>query len=269
MIRGAVLGKPISHSLSPLLHTTAYQELGVGATYEKIEVSSGDLVSFLNGLDDSWNAFSLTMPLKEEVLEVADHLSELALRIKSANTLHRVDQEWFATSTDIDGFRNSLLMHEINFSSHVVIIGAGATARAAAAACDGTAAHITVINRSTARTADMQKSVVESPISFVDWSNCSIINNADLVINTTPGHAADILISDLSANISTTYFESLYNPWPTQLAEQWSARGGQVIDGLDLLIHQALVQIEMFSGQEFDRQSMYSLLRTVGVNALK
>lgn len=83
------MGSPISHSLSPLLHNTAYAQLGLSASYEAIEVKANSLAKFMDERDVTWTGFSLTMPLKEEVIEYAKHVDHLAQRIHSANTLYK------------------------------------------------------------------------------------------------------------------------------------------------------------------------------------
>jgi len=267
MIKAAVLGSPISHSLSPLLHNTAYAQLGLSASYEAIEVKAHSLAQFMDERDATWTGFSLTMPLKEEVIAYAMHVDDLALRINSANTLYKKAGEWHATSTDVIGFSKSLEMHKVEIKGHVVILGAGATARAAAAACDSSQTQITVINRSLARVQAMSDAVIESELSFLDWGDLSVLDDADLVISTAPAGVTDSI--DLPARTSAPYFEALYKPWPTTASAKWASGGGGVIDGLDLLIHQAIAQIAIFSGADFDSALMYSKLREVGLAALK
>ena len=260
--RAAVLGSPIAHSLSPALHNAAYLALGIEGKYDAVEVKGDELKGFIDQVrktDANWIGFSLTMPLKEEILKVADKIDPLAAQISSANTLVPTIDGWYATSTDVSGFIWALAQHEITDSNSVQIIGAGGTARAAAAAVDAPGRKITVINRNPEREAAMREAISLAEVNFVDWSNVQL--DTDLVINTTPKGVADQLASG-----NGVLFESLYNPWPTVLASKWD---GKVIDGLDLLIHQAIDQIHLMTGFVIDRKLMYQLLRAAGEAELK
>ena len=260
--RAAVLGSPIAHSLSPALHNAAYLALGIEGKYDAVEVKNGELQEFIDQVrktDANWIGFSLTMPLKEEILTVADKIDPLAAQIHSANTLIPTIDGWYATSTDVSGFIWTLAQHEITDFKSVQIIGAGGTARAAAAAVDAPGRKITVINRNPERETAMRSAISLAEVNFVEWSDVKL--DADLVINTTPKGAADQLDSG-----NGVLFESLYNPWPTVLASNWD---GKVIDGLDLLIHQAIDQIHLMTGFVIDRKLMYQLLRTAGEAELK
>ena len=267
MIAGGVLGSPISHSLSPLLHKTMYEYLGIDATYSAYEVQSGQLQHFLGNEGSSLNSISLTMPLKEEALLVADSVSGIARKIQSGNTLSKRDGLWNLTSTDVEGFSHALESHSRDARGQVLVIGAGATARAVVAACDGVSQGVTVIHRNPAREFAMRNSVLNLTIDFIAWDAFIDFNDFDLIINTTPGETASIFVDQIS-NTSSTFFEVLYNPWPTAMLSRWRESGGYGIDGLDLLIHQAISQVEIFVSGSVDRMQVAKMLRVVGEKAL-
>lgn len=253
--RAAVLGSPIKHSLSPAIHNAAYLALGIEGKYDAVEVPSGQLPTFMNQVKETpaeWIGFSLTMPLKEEIFEVADISDPLALQIKSGNTLLPSADGWFATTTDVSGFIWALTFNEVSDFDSIQIIGAGATARAAAAAVDAPGRKIEVMLRDPKRIDSMKSAVSQSDLTFVEWGSSN--KEFDLVINTTPAGAADQL--ELSGSV---LFEALYNPWPTPLVKKWQ---GKVIGGLDLLIHQAIDQIHLMTDFVIDRKMMEPILRT-------
>lgn len=267
LIAAGVLGSPISHSLSPLLHNTVYKFLGIAATYSAYEVQSGQLQSFLNRDGLTLKNISLTMPLKEEALTIADSVSEIARQIQSGNTLYKIDGRWNLTSTDVEGFTYALGFHNRNAKGDVLIIGAGATARAVVAACDGVSQRVTVINRNPDRELAVRNSGPNLAINFIPWGSSVDFKTFDLVVNTTPGDTASIFVDQISS-VTSTFFEVLYNPWPTPLLRQWRTVGGYGIDGLDLLIHQAISQAEIFTSCAIERAQMAKMLRIIGEEAL-
>ncbi len=268
MIKAAILGSPVAHSLNPLLQTIAFAELGIESDYTRIEVKAGEFGAFLASCDDSWTGFSVTMPLKEEVLTHVKDVSSLALRIRGANTLVKNADGFRATTTDVPGFTHALAAHGRDASGDVLIIGAGATARAAAAACDGVATRITVMNRSTSRVEAISNVVEISDLDFITWQEPNIFESVDLIISTTPEGVSDSLIASIPSNPSALFFDVLYKPWPSAVLSAWEQSGGAVIDGLDLLIHQGIDQVGILSGVGFDRMSMAALMRRHGVKAL-
>lgn len=268
MIKAAVLGSPIVHSLSPLLHELAYRELGILGEYSKIQVRSGELATFLASLDASWTGFSLTMPLKEEIINCVAEVSPLSKKIRSANTLYRTSDDWQATTTDVSGFTHSLQSHSVKLEGNVLIIGAGATARSAAAACDGWSSQITIMARSSRGADEIFKSVDSSEMNFVSWGDEESIHKAHLIISTTPEGATDSLIEAFPTKPESIFFDVLYKPWPTQALLSWRENSGYVIDGLDLLIHQAISQVEIFTASPIDRSSMAQLMRKAALEAL-
>lgn len=257
MIKAAVLGSPISHSLSPTLHAMAYEILGIEGTFEAIEVSAAGLGPFIENCDSSWTGFSLTMPLKEEVMNFASEISSIASQVSSANTLIRASSGWSATSTDVNGFVATLQQHGYSKFESVLIIGAGATARAAAAACEQFTKAITVVHRSASREALMRRAAPNTEMTFLSWN--FELPAADLVVNTTPAGVADHFLGRLKN--PQVFFEALYNPWPTKLLEHSREKRTFGIDGLDLLIQQGIDQLSLMTGRAVDRADLAPKLR--------
>ena len=128
------------------------------------------------------------------------------------------------------------------------------------------AKSVSVISRNPEREAAMnQASLVD--VTYLPWEFTSQINTATLVINTTPNQAADFFTSSINSP-SGTFFEVLYHPWPTSISKVWSESSGHVIDGLDLLIHQAISQIEIFADLRCDRELLLAKMRDAAVKKL-
>ncbi|MFM1967768.1 MAG: hypothetical protein RL590_625 [Actinomycetota bacterium] len=264
MINAAVLGSPINHSLSPVLHNAAYQLLGLNGHYEAIEVGAGELAIFLEKTDK--NSLSLTMPLKEEAISCASAISGLAQRISSGNTLNLVNGKWHLTSTDVAGFEFSLKAHQFDSLDSALVLGAGATARAAVSYLSTICKKIQVVSRNSDREVSMNKAS-DIQVEYLPWEPTDQINHADLVVNTAPGDASNIFLSSIQSPHGTL-FEVLYDPWPTSLSQHWSSARCEVIDGLELLIHQAISQVELFSGQAVNRSEFYTHLRKAALTQI-
>lgn len=254
--KGAVLGYPIAHSLSPVLHSKAFELLKIAGSYEAIEVESGGLAQFLKNEGQSFDYLSLTMPLKEEVLVVADSLGieidDLALRIQSVNTLVRKGSGWRATSTDGSGFVKALANAGYDHFNSVLVLGAGGTARAIAGALDEIAENVAIMGRSVRRNAALAACFTKVSPEFLTWDDQIDLRKFDLVVNTTPSGAADLVAENLPSKIDGLLFDVLYKPWPTLIARRWSDGGGKVISGLELLLYQGIDQINLLHpmGQE-------------------
>jgi shikimate dehydrogenase len=255
MIKAAVLGSPIAHSLSPLIHQTAYKELGVEGTYEAIEVVSSEFARFIDRtMDEAWTGFSLTMPLKEEALSMGFEIDSRSLRIGSTNTLLRRSDSYVATSTDILAFDR--LLDRFSFSS-VAVIGGGGTARAALGALDGRVKNVDLLLRDDHRRVQISQSLLATEFDIKPMH--TDVSDYDLVIATTPAHATDELAASIRS-VNGTLIECLYHPMPTELLARWRMCGGEVLDGLDLLVEQALDQIHLMTAMSFDYSSMRGLL---------
>lgn len=267
MIQAAVLGSPIGHSLSPTLHKCAYEVLGWDWDYTAIEVKSGELAQFIADNRKIFRGLSLTMPLKEEALMIADSLDPVVKRINAANTLIFEDHEISAYSTDVSGFAQALTKAEIVIPNEITILGGGATSRSAIAALDSRGRTITVYSRSASRAAQLINSSISATVEVKDWSEAQSGLSANLIIATTPSGATDHLIPSQTTGV---LFESLYSPWPTKLLGRWQDAGGKYIDGLDLLVEQGIGQIELMAAEPLtlDLRSLAVTMRAAGLQKL-
>ena len=263
MIKAAVLGSPISHSLSPALHKRAYELLGVAASYGAIELRpelAGDF--FLEALQEDWTGFSLTMPLKEEIFALLDRIDfridSDATRMRSANTLVVENGGFRATSTDRTGF---IRLFEGVTRKRVAIIGGGGTARAAFSALDGAATSVDFLLRSSTRTKILAAMAISSEVNFFGMDHS--LRGYDLVIATVPSGVSDPIAAKLDFPIPA-FCEVLYNPFPTALLAKAKSLGSRTMDGIDLLVEQALDQVKLFSNQNFDFESMRRELQACG-----
>jgi shikimate dehydrogenase len=254
-MRAAVLGSPIAHSLSPALHLAAYRVLGLtGWDYEKHECAEAGLAGFVDGLDPEWAGLSLTMPLKRVALQVADDISPLAAATGAANTLIFTGGRRYADNTDVAGIVTTLREAGFVGGDRAVVLGAGGTAQAALAAlAELGVGEIEVLVRSLARTAELQATADRIGVApklsdaLLDPELASAaIAGADVVISTLPGAAADPL---RGAGPHTVLLDVIYAPWPTPFAAAAQAAGARVCSGLDVLLHQAVDQVQLMTGQ--------------------
>ncbi len=267
--RAAVLGSPVAHSLSPVLHRAAYAALGLrGWTYDRFEVGKDTLAAFVAELEPAeWAGLSLTMPLKRAVIPLLDELTPTAAGVEAVNTLLlSPDGRRTGDNTDIPGMVAALAERGVTSVPSAAILGAGATASSALAAlariCEG---EVTAYVRGPARAAQMREwgERLGVPVRTDDWERAGRAFAAPLVIATTPAGATDALTSGVPP-APGTLFDVLYDPWPTPLAAAWAARGGAVVGGLDLLVHQAVLQVALMTGRPGPLEAM----RQAGTAAL-
>ena len=264
MIKLAVAGSPISHSLSPLLHTTAYELLGVQASFSTEELTDLDFGEFyFKAKASGYRGLALTMPLKEISIGFVDRVDPVAKQISSINTIIFESTGSIGLSTDLMAFKSLLKPY---FGKRIGILGAGGTARAAIGALKGTGSEVTVLTRSMTRHDQLHAAAVDLELSFLDWHNFEEIQDRDLIISTTPAGATDGL-SAISSKAD--FFEVIYHPWPTELAKRYQNLGKSVIGGLSLLVEQALFQIKYFSQKDFDFDQMRQTLLKVGYESIR
>jgi shikimate dehydrogenase len=259
--RCAVLGSPIEHSLSPALHRAAYVHLGLNWSYQRIEVDEQGLSSFVASLDSSWRGLSLTMPLKVSVLELGevDPLARLAV---AGNTLILEGGKRQVYNTDVGGLTWAVRQATAAPLPSVIILGAGATARAALLAANELGAQqITVVARTPARAEALRilSRRLGVELDIRPWS--STLPEADLAVSTVVSGAADSIADALSES-APVIVDAIYDPWPTVLATTALHAGCTVVSGRDLLIGQALLQIELMTVHSVPAEVLYTALES-------
>jgi shikimate dehydrogenase len=259
--RAGVLGRPITHSLSPVLHRAAYAELGLDWTYHAIDCGVDDLSTVLAERAD-WAGFSATMPLKHALLEVAASVRPLAAQVGAANTLLRGPGGWIADNTDVEGIVAALTEHAVVPSS-VTVLGAGGTAQATLAAVRALGLDTcTVLVRDRSRAATLLETAkrLGIDVQLADLAAGSVALGADLVVSTLPGGAADALAIQAWAPRQAV-LDVVYTPWPTALAGAAAAAGAEVISGALMLLHQAALQVQLMTGYPAPVAAMRHALR--------
>ncbi|MGW5156553.1 shikimate dehydrogenase [Nonomuraea wenchangensis] len=260
-MRAAVMGSPIAHSLSPFLHRAAYREMGLaGWSYEAFECDEARLPELLGELtpvrgqgraeEDAWAGLSLTMPLKRAVLPLLDTVSELAVEVGGANTVVFRDGRRHGDNTDVYGIVRALAEAGVRAPRSAVVLGGGATAASTLAALRELGLHAaTLLVREPARaggTAEVAERLGMA-LAVETLDKLDVFTEADLVVSTLPGGAADAF-ADRLARVPAL-FDVVYSPWPTRAAAAVAAAGGTVVGGFGMLLHQAVRQVELMTGR--------------------
>ena len=255
-MKAAVLGSPIAHSLSPVLHAAAYQALGLDDwTYQAIECDEAGLPGFVASRGPDWAGLSLTMPLKRTVLPLLDQIDPLAAVTGGANTVVFRPDGRYGYNTDVQGIVDALTEVGAPAPGTVTILGAGATACSALAALPELGARgADVVVRDPGRAAGLLATAERLHLRvrlrpFADLTAGDSV--PDLLISTVPAGATHHYSERirLTAQAPAALLDAVYAPWPTPLAAAASAAGAVVASGFAMLLHQAAAQIELMTGK--------------------
>ncbi|EWM11753.1 shikimate dehydrogenase [Kutzneria sp. 744] len=273
--QAAVLGSPIEHSLSPVLHGAAYRELGLADwTFSRVLCTAEELPGFVDGLGPEWAGLAVTMPGKRAALSYAVERTRVAELVGAANTLvPRADGGWLADCTDVEGVVGAVRAGGgVAAGGRAVVLGAGGTATAALTALEALEIpSATLVVRDPARAGEAMACAerVGLEVDVIRWDSAdfaAVCGGADLVVSTVPTSAVEPVAGDIVR--AGCVFDAIYHPWPTPLAAAASDRGTRLVTGLDMLLHQAFAQVRWFTGQDAPRAAMRSALRAATSTAL-
>jgi len=253
-LKAAVLGSPISHSLSPILHRAAYTALGLDIDYTAIDTPTEMLVQRIEILDDNSLGYSLTMPLKREVLALVEHQSRLVQQTRCANTVFRNrEQNWALENTDVFGIVQTIKNAGLGPLKSASIIGSGATASSSLSAlAQMEVGEVTCYARNETSFLLLRS---QCELLGVDFQSVTLVDEitiaGDIVISTVPSSAQKQFISMLDSDQgNSALLDIAYNPWPSDLAKYWTAHQlGPVLSGVEMLLWQACAQVELFTGE--------------------
>ena len=255
----SVLGSPIEHSRSPLIHSTAYGVLGLDWDYQKNEVRKGGLRRFLAESNIEFSGLSVTMPLKEEAARLAESLDEAARLTGAVNTLSKTETGWAGFNTDVFGITQAVASKVSTGISKVLILGSGATATSAMLAVSRLApeARVWVMARNPETRAQLVQFGLTLGLQVKPTIRLkSVARSADLVISTLPGSAMDSVVRKLRRfgefRPTGAVLDVAYSPWPSQFAAFWSQVQRPIISGLDMLMWQAVAQLRVFTNSNPD-----------------
>lgn len=261
--RAGVLGSPVSHSLSPVLHRAAYAALGLeGWSYDATRVEAADLARHVAGLGDEWVGLSLTMPLKEAALELAAEVAPLARSTGAANTLVRRTGGaggWWGDNTDVHGLVAALAEAGVEHAEHLLVVGSGATARSAVAAASALgASRVTFMVRDGVRPATAAQALASGlrveRVAPGEWPR-----HVDVVVSTVPPASTAAWAGELPPG-GLAVLDAVYGDGPTPLTAAAGRRGYAAVAGTAMLLHQAARQVELMTGQPAPLDAMRAAL---------
>jgi len=267
-----IIGNPVSHSLSPVMHNAAIASMGLDYVYVPFAVEIDKLVTAVKGLEAiaSVVGFNLTIPHKQEIIPFLDEITDIAKAVGAVNTVKRSDRGWIGTNTDVHGFLVPLRSIERDWQNiQAVILGSGGAAKAAVVGCfELGCAVVHVIGRDRLKLKEFQQIIADrsevQSLQIHTWSDLeNLLPLTGLVINTTPvGMGSDLgspltlqqlgLMPNLGYALGSENaiaYDLIYTPRPTKFLQMAQAQGLIALDGLTMLLHQGAIALEFWTGQ--------------------
>ncbi len=258
-----VIGDPVSHSLSPVMHNRAFQETGYNGAYLAFQVK--DLAATLTGMRAlGIKGFSVTIPHKITVMKHLDYIDEMALKIGAVNTVVNADGRLGGYNTDCLGAINALLQKTPIQGKKVVLLGAGGAGRAIGHGILAQGGHLTIANILEDEGRNL---AAELGVKYYHLSEFPSLDY-DILINSTPvgmspdTEAMPVKAEDLKPD--KVVMDIIYNPLKTKLLAQAEKKGCRVVDGVAMFVYQGVAQFEMWTGLKAPSE----LMREVVLGAL-
>lgn len=257
-----VLGWPLEHTLSPVIHSAAFRQLGMDWIYLSWAVEPADLEDAVAGLR-ALGALgaNVTMPHKETVMQYLDELSGDARSVGAVNTIQRIGSRLIGHNTDVDGFRH-FLEGDAGIDAdgmRVLVLGAGGAARAVVRALDGLGvADLVVAARDLEKSSKLVELAAHAHGSALAWDEATVSVDAfDMIVNATPlGTGSGDPLPDVTWSEGQIVVDLVYDPPTTSLVERAKAAGAHGWGGIGMLVHQAAASFQIWTGQDPPLETM-------------
>ena len=271
-----VIGHPVKHSLSPVMHNAAIAHLKLDYVYVAFPIEPQNLEVAIAGFAAiGVVGFSVTIPHKQAIIPLLSEISPIAQAVGAVNTVSRQDNRWIGTNTDVEGFISPLQTYNRDWSETIaVILGNGGAARAVVAGCTQLGfAEIHVVGRNQDKLQQFSDSWKNSPLKVKlhihPWEELSnLIPQANLLVNTTPiGMHPNVDESPLSANEMVNLepgaiaYDLIYTPNPTQFLRQAQQQGAIALNGLEMLVQQGVAALKIWLQPEIPVDVMRQALQ--------
>ncbi|MED4127847.1 shikimate dehydrogenase [Shouchella miscanthi] len=264
MKKFALIGQPLSHSLSPSIHRAAYHDMQLLGRYELLETAAEQVEGVIELVrTGEIDGLNVTIPHKVAVMPFLDAIDEDAIAIGAVNTIKKVGNQVIGYNTDAEGFKESLLERlHLNTvrEQRVLVIGAGGAARAIVHTLGKDGAVLTIVNRTMSKAEDLAAMYPFDVTVLTIEAAEAMLNQFDIVINTTSvgmssfTNASPIKLNQLAS--STLVCDLIYNPLETTLLKEAKSRGNATLNGVGMLVNQAALAIEIWTGQKPNRKLM-------------
>lgn len=262
----AVIGNPIAHSLSPVMHRAGYKALGLNAEYQKFEVQPDALKDAVHGLKGlGFSGWNVTVPYKEAIIPFLDELTEEAQRAGAVNTVKVYEGRLIGHNTDGAGFVRSLQSYiELKPGMKVVVLGAGGAARGITMALAPLGVQLQILNRTLKRAEELVDHIREfgGQAESGEWGPSEWLKQADLVIQTTSiglrNESFPFTLQGVSPN--TLVVDIIFNPWETLFLREAKQKGCQTLNGVEMLLYQGVLAWEFWLGGQAPVHAMKKAL---------
>ena len=265
MKKFAVIGNPIDHSLSPVLHNWIFRALNIQAEYTKIKIESNELLDIIQQIRDGvLCGINVTIPHKETIMEFLDKINIRAQSIGSVNCVMRSNSKIIGNNTDWFGFTMDLKNNEIEVFSRkeVIVLGAGGTGKSILFSLKQLGVtKIILLNRTIQKAKELQDDII---MAYSLDHTKDVIKNDSIIINTTPigmqSNQSPIELELLHNN--QILIDVIYNPLETTFLKFGNKIGAKTLNGLDMFIHQGLASLDLWFGESLSKQVNFMQLKT-------